>query len=414
MRILLGLLAALGVATSSAAQKLDIVVPPPVTALPLEAPETIQPVTLARLAANIPLGKPWMTIQGGFLCLAPKTLFWTEKDNQLGADATFKQVFREEIAKAGFKLSGDPTNLFNADESPTDLQIGALVTDLRMRACVWSGDIGEVVKGAAVMDVEWQVFSVSQNRLLARIPTQGGYEVTKFARHMSPLGPAAFRDNVVRLAASDAFRQAVRASAARPTQALSPLPIAGPPFRKIPLAESAQGVVSVFAGDALGSGVLISNDGYVLTNHHVAGSSGRVRLRWPDGSDSVGEVVRADSRRDVALIKTDPKGHAVAMRHTPAQLGETVFAIGTPLDKELAGTLTRGVVSANRVIQGQSWIQSDVTVNHGNSGGPLLDESGAVIGLTAWGMAPEGSPVGLNFFIPIDDALRALALKPSA
>jgi len=64
-------------------------------------------------------------------------------------------------------------------------------------------------------------------------------------------------------------------------------------------------------------------------------------------TDSVGEVVRADSRRDVA-----------------------VFAIGTPLDKELARTLTRGVVSASRVIRGQSWIQSDVTVNHGNSGGP--------------------------------------------
>jgi S1-C subfamily serine protease len=261
------------------------------------------------------------------------------------------------------------------------------------------------------MDVEWQFFSVTQNRLLARIPTHGGYEATKFAKEISQLAPAAFRDNVVRLANSEAFRQAVRGGAARPTEALSPLPIAGAPIKKIPLAESAKGVVSIFAGDALGSGVLISNDGYVLTNHHVAGSSGRVRVRWPDGSDSVGEVIRADSRRDVALIKTDPKGNAVAMRHTPAQLGETVFAIGTPLDKELAGTLTRGVVSASRMIQGQSWIQSDVTVNHGNSGGPLLDENGAVIGLTAWGMAPDGAPVGLNFFIPIDDALRALALR---
>ena len=185
-------------------------------------------------------------------------------------------------------------------------------------------------------------------------------------------------------------------------------------MKKIPLAESAKGVVSIFAGEAMGSGVLISNDGYVLTNHHVAGSSGRVRVRWPDGSDSVGEVIRADSRRDVALIKTDPKGHVIPMRHTPAQLGETVFAIGTPLDKELAGTLTRGVVSANRMIQGQPWIQSDVIVNHGNSGGPLLDENGAVIGLTSWGLAPDGAPVGLNFFIPIDDALAALALKPAA
>jgi serine protease Do len=414
MRILLGLLAAMVVATPSVAQKIDIVVPPPAATRPLEAPETVQPVTLSRLAANMPSGKPWMIVQGGLLCVTDQTLRWTEKDNQIGEDAAFKRIFREEMAKAGFKMSGDPTNLFGAAEAPTDLQIGALVTDIRMRLCFFRTDFGDVAKGAAVMDVEWQVFSVTQNRLLARIPTHGGYEATKFAKNISQLAPAAFRDNVVRLAASDAFRQAVREGAARPAEALSPLPIAGAPIKKIPLAESARGVVSIFAGDSLGSGVLISNDGYVLTNHHVAGSSGRVRVRWPDGSDSVGEVIRGDSRRDVALIKTDPKGHAVAMRHPPAQLGETVFAIGTPLDKELAGTLTRGVVSANRVIQGQSWIQSDVTVNHGNSGGPLLDESGAVIGLTAWGMAPDGAPVGLNFFIPIDDALRALALKPTA
>ena len=91
-------------------------------------------------------------------------------------------------------------------------------------------------------------------------------------------------------------------------------------------------------------------------------------------------------------------------------VGETVFAIGTPLDKSLSGTLTRGVVSARRIIDSQPFIQSDVAVTHGNSGGPLLDEKGAIVGLTVSGLAPEGSQIGLNFFIPIEDALKVLAI----
>jgi S1-C subfamily serine protease len=74
--------------------------------------------------------------------------------------------------------------------------------------------------------------------------------------------------------------------------------------------------------------------------------------------------------------------------------------------------VTRGIVSANRIVDGFSFIQSDVAVNHGNSGGPLLDESGAVIGLTDWGMQPEGDN-SHNFFTPVGDALDFLGVKLS-
>ena len=113
----------------------------------------------------------------------------------------------------------------------------------------------------------------------------------------------------------------------------------------------------------MGSGVLVSADGYILTNHHVAGDAGRVRVRWADGTETVGEVVRADRRRDVGLVKVAPTTMpALAIRHSEVEVGETVFAIGTPLDKSLSGTLTRGVVSARRITEGQPFIQSDVAV----------------------------------------------------
>jgi S1-C subfamily serine protease len=171
-------------------------------------------------------------------------------------------------------------------------------------------------------------------------------------------------------------------------------------------------VAIVFAADGSGSGFLVSRDGYVLTNHHVVGGAKYVKLKWSTGEETLGEVIRSDRRRDVALIKTDAKDRApLALRTGSAQPGDPVFAIGTPLDDKLQNTLTKGIVSANRVYDGLPFIQSDVAVTHGNSGGPLLDEQGRVLGLTVSGRAPDGAPVGLNFFIPIDDALKALALK---
>jgi len=188
----------------------------------------------------------------------------------------------------------------------------------------------------------------------------------------------------------------------------------GPPSAGT-LAQSIESVAIVFAADGSGSGFLVSKDGYVLTNQHVVGGAKYVKLKWANGEETLGEVVRSDRRRDVALIKADAKGRApLALRSDAPQLGDPVFAVGTPLDDKLQNTLTKGIVSANRVYEGQPFIQSDVAVTHGNSGGPLLDEKGRVLGLTVSGRAPDGAPVGLNFFIPIDDALRALALKPTA
>ena len=94
--------------------------------------------------------------------------------------------------------------------------------------------------------------------------------------------------------------------------------------------------------------------------------------------------------------------------------GETVYAIGSPLGEALQNTMTKGIVSANRVQGGQAFIQSDVAVTHGNSGGPLLDEKGRVIGITDWGIGSDSGNLNLNFFIPIGEALKALALTPPA
>jgi S1-C subfamily serine protease len=182
----------------------------------------------------------------------------------------------------------------------------------------------------------------------------------------------------------------------------------------VTVSDAHRAVAVVTTGASLGSAFLVSDQGYLLTNRHVVGSTRLLKLRWSDGSESIGEVIRSDAGRDVALIRTDPRPDlAFRLRAEPIRQGETVYAIGTPMETRLQGTLTRGVVSASRTLAGYRFIQSDAAVNPGNSGGPLLDESGRVVAITVsrYASSPDDGVQGLNFFIPIEDAMRFLALS---
>jgi S1-C subfamily serine protease len=169
----------------------------------------------------------------------------------------------------------------------------------------------------------------------------------------------------------------------------------------------------ISAGQVEGSGFLVSSDGLLLTVQHVVGDAKYVKVQWSDGLEGLGEVVRSDKTRDVALVKTDPRGRLpIRIRRDPLQPGDTVFAIGAPLGDRFQSTVTRGVVSAYRTFEGLSFVQSDVSVNHGSSGGPLLDEQGEAVGLAEAGLQPAGAPVGINLFTPIGDALDFLGAQP--
>jgi S1-C subfamily serine protease len=166
-------------------------------------------------------------------------------------------------------------------------------------------------------------------------------------------------------------------------------------------------VATILRDNVSGSGFYIA-DGYLLTNHHVVGTTHYVKVKLASGRVLVGEVVRDDARRDVALIRTEPAGVTplhVSMAEPP--VGEDVFAIGSPLGQELAGTFTRGVMSGAREANGLEYLQSDVAINPGNSGGPLLDGSSTVIGMA---VLKIDKAAGLSFFIPIRDAANALQL----
>jgi serine protease Do len=160
---------------------------------------------------------------------------------------------------------------------------------------------------------------------------------------------------------------------------------------------------------SLGSGFIISGDGYILTNAHVVEGADEINVRLTDKREYKAKVVGTDRRTDVALIKIEAKGLQVVRFGDPAKVkvGEWVVAIGAPFGFE--NTVTAGIVSAKgRSLPQENFVpflQTDVAINPGNSGGPLFNMKGEVIGINSQIYSRTGGFMGLSFAIPIDVAL---------
>jgi len=160
---------------------------------------------------------------------------------------------------------------------------------------------------------------------------------------------------------------------------------------------------------SLGSGFVISQDGYVLTNAHVVEGADEITVKFTDKREFKAKVIGADRRTDIALIKIDATGLPAVRFGDPSKLkvGEWVLAIGSPFGFD--NTVTAGIVSAKgRSLPQENFvpfIQTDVAINPGNSGGPLFNLRGEVIGINSQIYSRTGGFMGLSFAIPADVAL---------
>jgi len=161
-----------------------------------------------------------------------------------------------------------------------------------------------------------------------------------------------------------------------------------------------------FKEHGLGSGVIISPDGYILTNNHVAGHADEILVTLNDKREFKAKVIGKDPKTDLALIKIDtkqPLPYATLGSSSKVEVGDPVMAIGSPFGFNL--TVTAGIVSAKgRALGGNydDFIQTDASINPGNSGGPLFDAQGRVIGINTAIYSSTGSNAGIGFAIPID------------
>ena len=201
--------------------------------------------------------------------------------------------------------------------------------------------------------------------------------------------------------ALDAYSQAITTAAER----------VGPAVVKVETGRSGQRRGWGELRQGLGSGVIYSSEGYILTNAHVVAGASRVTVTLPDGRQLPAGVLGAEPERDLAVLRVAASGLPVAeLSAAPVRVGQLVVAIGNPYGLDF--TVTAGVVSAlgrslpiDRYHQLEQLIQTDTPINPGNSGGPLVDVKGRVVGITT-AILPFAQ--GLGFAIPTSTALDVI------
>ncbi len=174
-----------------------------------------------------------------------------------------------------------------------------------------------------------------------------------------------------------------------------------------------------YAASGVGSGFILSEDGYIATNHHVIENASKITVVLNDGTEYQATLVGSDSITDIAVVKIEAYGLPVMERGNSDDLlvGDLAVAIGTPASIELAGTVTDGIISAvnrkiditdsyGRVIKTMTLIQTNATINPGNSGGPLINQYGQVIGINTLKLTDQYE--GIGFAIPINGAISIM------
>jgi serine protease DegQ len=175
-----------------------------------------------------------------------------------------------------------------------------------------------------------------------------------------------------------------------------------------------QGDAEPESNSSLGSGVIVSPDGYILTNHHVVEAADQIEVALADGRKTSAHVIGSDPETDLAVIKIDLPGKlpAITFAHADqARIGDVVLAIGNPFG--VGETVTMGIVSALKrnhlgLNTFENFIQTDAAINPGNSGGALVDANGNLIGINSAIYSPNGGSLGIGFAIPVSTAKKTM------
>ena len=378
------------------------------TPFKIELPPGGRVMEFAKWKSVIPLNDVVGEVKPGLFCSEARQLLNTKNIDEWLHFAVGK-AFKAEAVRYGFSTPEDAISVFDdKSNNGADYRVGATLMAFDYRSC---GDKEQ--SGSAYSKVKWEVFSVRRQQVVYSGVIESSFASSKELpeKEFDSAVMAALVDNLLAEPAFVAVIKSGGVAESVPTQAAPALrlnpgqTVAGGIDKGTPKILAA--VATVESGIGSGSAFYISQEGYLLTNRHVVGDDKFVRIKLSNGRSLVGEVIRVDKARDVALLHTDPVGgESLALRPDGGTVGEVVYAVGSPYGQSLSGTITRGVLSARRVFEGVPFLQSDVAVNPGNSGGPLLDGNGRVIGMSVIKTEAQG----INIFIPIDDVLEKLSL----
>ncbi len=391
-------------------------------------------MAISRVVLSVPVGTVIGTLRNDALCIGRPFTLHSEHAFQGVPLTDYSAAFSAEAAAAGYRVAAAQSgDLFTTESAPqAEILVGAAILSLTADGC--RRDILGVIDMSmdATMAVDWQVFDPLEKKILFRATNQGHAK----ARSSLTSGTitveaarAAFRAAAKSILADPNFLAVLKDPRGGPpatgAPSLFPEAAASPPApTKLPrialhtksfreqVTDLRQQVVTVLTAGGSGSGFYVA-DGLLLTNEHVVQGQSHLRIRFFGGREIPGEVLATNARRDVALVKTESVGLAgLSLRLDNPDLSSQVFVIGSPLGQEHEGSVIGGIVSAFRTNEHGPFIQSDVAVTHGNSGGPMFDDKGNVIAITDIGLSDGGgNPTAINLFIPIGDALKTLSIE---
>lgn len=329
-----------------------------------------------------------------------------------------RSLLEDELMQAGYSVAATTSRSPFEDQladnpEPARFLIGGTITAVKLNS--YSSLLGEKTQDERT--IRWELFDRTTGKVIYR------QAVTGRAQAEGTDNPAATYE-AIRNSFKGLLTQAdFAAFLSQPTIANLPVTvsasyeIAAVSSSETPLSteqivsRSIASIVQIRTPEGRGTGFVVDASGLIVTNHHVVGSAYTVKTDLYDGSTHTAQVIKRDAGLDVALLRLEADAaDLVSLPVCPVsvKVGEGVVAIGNPL--ALSNSVTQGVVSGIRTRKSHALIQTDAAVNPGNSGGPLLNRHGAVIGIVTEKIASRGIE-GLGFALPITESLDRLNVK---
>lgn len=378
------------------------------------------PVAFQRLVFNVPDSQDLGTVgnKGLLGCVAKRPI--TLETNTFSVEnRMFFNEFTKLMMEAKFNIPDDPNDLFASNKTEPEYLIAAMIKDFEIDYCLFSANVPNKVgqgDGQLYMNIDWQVYSLAKEEVVFRKEVEGYGKIENTVDNpFYKILEKSFTSSLRNLLATDELANVFSQENVKLTDPIFErtnisLIDTVNEESKVQLAEVRDSVVTIKPPTGgHGSGFVISEDGFIITNQHVVGNSDRVIVSFLNGIEIEGEVIRVAEVRDVALVKVPlARSKAIPVKLDEPDIGDNVYAIGAPLDTDLSGTVSQGIVSSFRMIDDQEFIQSDATIFGGNSGGPMVDENGNVVAISVMGRTDVET---INYFIPIKFALKALNIN---
>ncbi len=345
--------------------------------------------------------------------------------NQLYESVVYKTCERY-LVKKGLKLAG-ASYLFDYHESTgrAVYELGAVITGLYVYN--YSTNY-EFLAADAQIDIEWQLFDTRTRTVVWKKKEKVTSGDVNLSINVTPGSTTAHYHYIDSKAAIDValyksmdqflndpeFKSLIEDketdfSDSKPEEPMAISAVVANKDGRAALNEAISNTVTVVVGNGHGSGFFITTNGLLMTCEHVVGGRDVVDVMVSKGVTIKADVVRTNVEYDLALLQlrdanTNPLALGLASK---PETGDDVYGIGTPGSLDYSGSLTRGIVSGSRMIETKEYIQTDASVSPGNSGGPLLNARGQVVGVVNAKMIGQGVE-GVSFAIPINVALEQL------